>query len=320
MLRTRLTTSARRTSVHRKAAKGLAIVAFAGGALALSSAGTGTPDDPYHDLPATITLTGVVRDFREMNTAHGHADFERTPTRGFAHYANQVNDLLDEDGKPVFHNTGRKVTTEYRDAQGRNRIQTKDYIQSRPGDVNGALETVDGGSLTTAANFRQWYREAPGINMSAPLSLTLVRQVGTNIYTFDDRTDPFYAPRGGFFPINYELFGNSGGSTPNQNFHFTYEIDTQFVYRRNNGQVFTFRGDDDVYVFIDGKMVIDLGGVHAAVEQTIDLDRLSWLVDGNTYDLKFFFAERHRTQSNFRMSTSITLQNAPLPVTDALFD
>lgn len=300
--------------------KALAITAFAGVALAMSTAGTAQPQDPYGDLPATISLTGVVRDFREVNSRNGHADFEREPTRGYAHYVQECNDQLDDEGKPVFRNTGRKVTSQYRDAQGRNRIPPREYVQSRQGDVNGAMETVNGGSTNDSNRFRQWFRDVAGVNMSAPLSLTLRRQSGTNIYVFDDRTDPFYQGRNGFFPINGELFGNSGGSTPNQNFHFTYELDTQFVFRRNQGQVFTFRGDDDVFVFIDGKLVIDLGGVHAAVEQTIDLDRLSWLVDGNTYQLKFFFAERHRTQSNFRMTTSITLQNAELPVTEALFD
>jgi len=305
---------------RRSAAKALFITAFAGAALAISSTGTARPPDPFGDLPADVTLTGIVRDFREMNSHQGHGDFERPPTRGFAQYVLQAQDQLDEDGKPVFRGTGKKLTSQYRDAQGRNRINNKEYIQSRSGDVNGAMETQDGGSLTTAARFRQWFRDVPGVNMSAPLSVRMVRQPGTNIYVFDDRTDPLYMGRGGFFPINAELFGNSGGSTPTRNHHFTYEIDTQFVFHRSAGQLFTFRGDDDVYVYIDGKLVIDLGGVHSAIEQTIDLDRLSWLVDGETYQLKFFFAERHRTQSNFRISTSITLQNAELPVTEALFD
>ncbi len=304
----------------KPAARALLITAFAGVALALSSAGTATPPDPYGDLPADITLTGVIRDFRERNSANGHQDFEKEPTRGFAHYMMQATDVLDEDGKPVFRNTGKKVTTAWRDSQGRNRINTKSYIESRSGDVNGAMETQEGGSITDSNKFRQWFRDVPGVNMSAPLGLRLVRQPGTNIYVFDDRTDPFYVPRSGFFPINGELFGNSGGTPAGRNFHFTYELDTQFVYRENQGQIFTFRGDDDVFVYIDGKLVIDIGGVHSAVEQTIDLDRLGWLVNGNTYQLKFFFAERHRTQSNFRISTSITLQNAELPVTEALFD
>jgi fibro-slime domain-containing protein len=290
--------------------------------LGSSSAVTGAqrPTDPYGNLPAQIQLTGVIRDFREVGTPGGHADFERGPTRGFAHYMQQCNDALDADGKPVFRGTGKKVTTEWKDSASRPMMQPRAYIATRSGDQAGALETQDGGSTTSAANFAQWYRDVPGVNMSAPLAITLVRNPNTNMYTFNDQTDAHYRGLGGFFPINGELFGNSGGSTPNQNFHFTYELSTTFVYQRGTGQIFTFTGDDDVWVFVDGKMVIDLGGVHGATSQTIDLDRLNWLETGHRYSLKIFQAERHRTQSNFRMDTTITLEPAQLPTTSALYD
>ena len=232
----------------------------------------------------------------------------------------QAADDLDADGKPVFRNTGRKVTTNWRDAAGRNMICPKDYVAARSGDRAGAMETVDGGSTTTSANFAKWFRDESGVNLSRPLAITLNRQTNTNIYTFNDQTDTFYRGRGGFFPINGELWGNSGGSTPNQNFHFTFELSTSFVYRQGGGQVFTFTGDDDVWVYVGGKLVIDIGGVHSAVSQTIELDRLTHLRDGQRYDLKFFFAERHRTQSNFRIDTTINLESAQLPTTAPLYD
>ncbi len=276
--------------------------------------------DAYANLPASLTLQGTVRDFREKTAVGGHPDFEQQPGGGFGHYMRIVQDQVGSDGKPVFRSRGQKVSTNWRDAQGRNRIENKAYIESRSGDTNGAVSSTIGNAILDADRLGQWFRDVPGVNMSRSLSLTLNRNPGTNVYTFNSATDPQYQGRGGFFPINGELFGNSGGSTPNQNFHFTYELETEFLYKRNTGQVFTFTGDDDVWVFIDGKLVIDLGGVHSAISQSINLDRLAWLQDNRVYKLQFFFAERHRTQSNFRIDTTIQLRSVAPPTMSKPFD
>ena len=149
------------------------------------------------------------------------------------------------------------------------------------------------GTTTTSGrtNFDQWYRDVEGINKSKEHSIELTLQPdGTYKYQNNQ-----------FFPINGELWGNY---INNKNYHFTYELHTQFTYQ--GGETFAFSGDDDVWVYIDGKRVIDIGGVHTSQSQSVDLDDLNLTV-GETYDLDFFFAERHYSQSNFTITTNIVL-------------
>jgi fibro-slime domain-containing protein len=275
-------------------------------------------DDPFGHLPETITLIGTVRDFRERQVPGGHPDFELRPGDGFGHYVGMVQDELDADGKPVFRSKGKRVIREATDAAGRPIIGPKPYIDSRPGDADPILSNRSGDALTGPERFAQWFRDVPGVNMRDAFPISLVREPGTDRYVFDDRLQTHFVRAEGFFAVNDALFGNSKGG--NKNFHFTYELQTEFVYREGSGQIFTFSGDDDVWVFIDRKLVIDIGGVHTPMEQTIDLDRLGWLEDGRTYTLHFFFAERHRTESNFRIETSLRLRALDLPTSAALYD
>ncbi len=276
------------------------------------------PDaDPFAHLPATITLTGVVRDFRERSVTGGHTDFEKRPAGGFGHYMGNISSSLDSDKKPVFGGGGKKVSTQWRTSAGVN-IHPARYSAALGDSVGSYTGGADSGGIASASSFAQWYRDVPGMNMSKDLPINLVRQPNTKLYVFNDRTDPLYSTRAGFFPINNDLFGNSARET--KNFHFTYELATEFVYEPGANQSFTFIGDDDVWVFVNDQLVIDLGGVHGATTQAVYLDRLSGLVANGKNSLRVFQAERHRTQSNFRIETTITLRSAELPNTSNLFD
>jgi fibro-slime domain-containing protein len=111
-----------------------------------------------------------------------------------------------------------------------------------------------------------------------------------------------------FFPVNKRGFGDyifDKDDNTDRNYHFTMELKSHFTYQ--GGEVFRFTGDDDLFVFIAGKLVIDLGGVHEAYSAELRLDDLNWLKKGFVYDFKIFYAERHTWSANFRAYTSIGL-------------
>lgn len=267
-------------------------------------------------MPTTLLLDCVIRDFRPYNNCApgGHPDFQ---TFSGSTTVGLVEEYLGDDGKPVSTGNlrGERIQSEFKDSEGRN-IQPSSYDPEK-GDIAGQLSAGSSSNgFYSVESFNQWYRDVPGVNLSKSIQLTLNRVRGTDRYVFDSDTDTEHGT-GGFFPINDDLFGDY---RIDRNYHFSTEINTQFTFHRETGQVFKFTGDDDVWVFIDGRLVVDLGGLHARREQFLDVDRLDWLEDGRTYTLDIFHAERRYSGSNFRIETTLQLRSVELPPTAALYD
>lgn len=112
-------------------------------------------------------------------------------------------------------------------------------------------------------------------------------------------------------PYGTEMYNEYDGM--NHNYHFSMKAKCEFLYKEADNLQFNFNGDDDVYLYIDGKLVLDIGGAHLKRGENLDVNDIAkkvGLVEGEVYSFDFFYMERHTTASNITIETNMILEQA----------
>jgi len=107
-------------------------------------------------------------------------------------------------------------------------------------------------------------------------------------------------------PVPHSSGNPTNGSTAitgvPRNFYFTTEA--RYLFRYDAPATLSFFGDDDVWVFVNGRLALDLGAPHERLQGMVTIDTQWGLEVGRIYEIAVFHADRHPRESNYQLTLS----------------
>jgi fibro-slime domain-containing protein len=168
-------------------------------------------------------------------------------------------------------------------------------------EENEAGRTLERGRLlstvTIKKNFDLWFRDSPSV-----IQKKSVRLLG-NVDSGDDDDVQFYGGSN-FFPFDrmVDASSNNDNTDGKHNYYFTCEHHSEFVYTHGLGAYVSYASANDGWLYVNDRLVLDLGGIHEAINKTVRLDGLN-LADGSTCKLDIYFANRLPPSSSLALTT-----------------
>lgn len=175
-----------------------------------------------------------------------------------------------------------------------------------PGGPTGCLDLDDtlavmgmphDGAITSSSHFGTWFNSVPGWSISATRSVLMKWNPESQSWRY--RSEDFR-------PIDGDLYG--AGTPTERNGSFTMAINAGFDFTECDERFLEIACDGDAWVYINGKLVMDIGGLLEGDRQLLELDRLEDLETGTDHWIMIFYANRSEEAAEFEIHTNLHLR------------